>query len=262
MRGIEYDTGIISKIKHASFDDSQDWETWHAVLEDHIIQVPEPKTAYLEVPGRNGTLDYSEAITGAPVFNDRTITMQFAFVDPVEANRISDADSFVNSIHGRRKKITFDYLEGYFSGRCSCEKKIENDGQRIVVTVTATCLPMRYASNLLGSTDFQSFMKTSEAVETQFRVNNTFEDRILVINVIGRNIGRIQIGVSGQDNEDWDVYNVYGVGHHILPDVCNKTGVIDFDFLPTRDNDNGEMIGSRDDPAVFKAEVYANKEVL
>lgn len=262
MRGIEYDTGIISKIKHASFDDSQDWETWHAILEEHEIQVPDPKTAYLEVPGRNGTLDYSEAITGAPVFNDRTITMQFAFVDPVEVNRFSDADSFINSIHGRRKKITFDYLEGYFSGRCSCEKKIENDGQRIVVTVTATCHPLRFASTLLGSTSLQSFLLSTSAVEEQIDINNTFLDRILVINVIGRNIGKIQIGVSGQDDEDWSVYNVYGVGHHILPEVCSKTGVISFDFLPSRENELGQRIGDKDDPAIFKAEIYSNKEVL
>lgn len=263
MRGIEYDTGIISSIKHVSFDDSQDWETWHAVLEDHDIQVPEPKTAYLEVPGRNGTLDYSEAVSGVPVFNDRTITMQFAFVDPIESNRIEDSNTFINDIHGQRKKIVFDYLDGYFTGRCVCEKKIENDGQRIVVTVTATCYPLRLLGESRVTSDTVTFRSSEIHGDTvSVTVDNSGISIVPTIVVTGQNIGRIALKCHAEDSSVGKEFTIYGLGNHGVAGAVAEHGRTIFEFTPSSVSRAGGIIGGQDATCSAQFELICSREVL
>ena len=77
-----------------------------------IISPPEAKTYLVPVPGRNGSLDFTEALTdGQVVYNDRLI---------------------------------FDYdPEYYYLGRITCDAS--KDDQVIgTATITATCDPYKY----------------------------------------------------------------------------------------------------------------------
>ena len=54
----------------------RDWKA--AITNADIISVPEANTIILEVPGRNGNLDLSEALTGDVTYRNREIKLELA----------------------------------------------------------------------------------------------------------------------------------------------------------------------------------------
>lgn len=83
------------------------------------IKVPpaQPKTEYLEIPFRNGSIDVSE-INGVPItYQDRTITM--LFIVPPPASRVEELRSEIeNKINGRTisKLILDNDIEWHYIG--------------------------------------------------------------------------------------------------------------------------------------------------
>lgn len=89
-------------------------DDWGMVIANSVyVSAPELNTAYIEVPGLNGLIDLSEAITGRPTFKKRTLK--------VVLKRIHDRkswDSIIsdlrNKIHGRVVKISFSNDPAYY----------------------------------------------------------------------------------------------------------------------------------------------------
>lgn len=73
-------------------------------LEDADLGSPEPQTAYVEVPGRNGALDMSEAITGYPTYNNRTLTFTLVMDGTIEDIETAK-DQFFTDNHGKTMEI-------------------------------------------------------------------------------------------------------------------------------------------------------------
>lgn len=84
------------------------YRTWGLIMTSQDpIGDPELETSYLQVMGRSNLLDWSEALTGGPVFKGRQITMDFAMkTEPVLWSTI--VSEIRNSIEGRQVKIIFD----------------------------------------------------------------------------------------------------------------------------------------------------------
>lgn len=84
------------------------YRTWGLIMTSQDpIGDPELETSYLQVMGRSNLLDWSEALTGGPVFKGRQITMDFAMkTEPVLWSTI--VSEIRNSIEGRQAKIIFD----------------------------------------------------------------------------------------------------------------------------------------------------------
>lgn len=60
------------------FGDKHSWKDWHLIPTSRpIFNPPSVKTNYIELPGANGILDLSEAITGYPLYGDRQGSMEF-----------------------------------------------------------------------------------------------------------------------------------------------------------------------------------------
>lgn len=115
------------------------------------ISAPETNTRFIEVPGRNGALDLSEALTGFPTYKDRDIVLTFD-------GKTRDFDSWerlysqiLNAIHGQRLKIQLDTDPGfYYEGRVSVSSKkevLETD----TLTIAARVAP--YKLELTSSRD-------------------------------------------------------------------------------------------------------------
>ena len=67
-------------MKRIIFNGVDFYHQFHAVLEDYDIESPEPKIVKVSVPGRNGDLDMSEALTGTIAYNNRQITVRLGLV--------------------------------------------------------------------------------------------------------------------------------------------------------------------------------------
>lgn len=119
------------------------YHQFHAVLEDYDIESPEPKIVKVSVPGRNGDLDMSEALTGTIAYNNRQITVRLGLVGRLE-ERLEKEQKILQLIAGNRVRLTFSHLEGYFKGRCWVKEiQLDNDSHTTIV-LTIDCEPYRY----------------------------------------------------------------------------------------------------------------------
>lgn len=94
-----------------SFHTFDDWNLY--VTNTDCIGEPKQYTRYIEVPGRNGLLDLSEAIAGRQVYTSREIKIKLA--GPKEKTSWSAAISaFRNRINGKVCRFTFDDDKAYY----------------------------------------------------------------------------------------------------------------------------------------------------
>lgn len=115
-------------------------------LTEAQIEAPEAQTTYIEIPGRNGLLDLSTALTGEVIYNDRTITMNFETTVEFNGKTWSAFLSDLNTLfHGKETQIIFDDdPEYYYWGRCTVSN-FALEGSKYSVTITAICEPYKYS---------------------------------------------------------------------------------------------------------------------
>ena len=117
-------------------------------MTDFSVSPPEPRTSYVDVPFRDGLLDFSTALTGGIVrYQNRTVTASFVTKDTAEDGWRERYHSFTNAFHGRKEKLIFDYdPDYYYLGRITCDAS--KDDQLIgAASITATCDPYKYKLN-------------------------------------------------------------------------------------------------------------------
>lgn len=94
-----------------SYHTFDDWGCY--ITNTDCIGAPEQYTRYIEVPGRNGLLDLSEAITGRQIYTKREIKINLA--GPRDKTTWNAAISILrNRINGKICHITFDDDPGYY----------------------------------------------------------------------------------------------------------------------------------------------------
>lgn len=94
------------------------WDDWHILAEERpVFAPPEPKTSYVDIPGGNGLLDLSEALTGYPTYNNRQGSFKFRVINGHGEwfERYSDIMEF---LHGRMLyAVLNDDPNWFYSGR-------------------------------------------------------------------------------------------------------------------------------------------------
>ena len=109
-----------------TFTDPAREESWHtrddwglALTTQPTFNMPPVKTHILELPGGDGVIDLTTAITGYPVYGNRTGS--FTFVAPVPQNRWQSLISQIaERLHGQRLEIRLDDDPGwYYEGRAA-----------------------------------------------------------------------------------------------------------------------------------------------
>ena len=119
-------------------------ETYGLVLDSYSDKPPALKTAKVAIPGRDGTLDLSEWLTGAPVYNDRTIE---CILYPVETFNWLDIEDcltrFRNFLHGRRFSFVPSWDADYtYTGRFSVATQKLYD-QTVEIKLQIVCEPYK-----------------------------------------------------------------------------------------------------------------------
>lgn len=110
-----------------TFDDKNTWDDWCLIPNGRpVFTPPEQKTNYLDIPGANGSLDMSEALTGYPVYNNREGTFSFIIMNKnavsyPECNprKLDDIYSEIMSyLHGKVRTAILEDDPGYkYKGR-------------------------------------------------------------------------------------------------------------------------------------------------
>lgn len=115
------------------------------VLEDFSIGVPEPKLIKVSVPGRDGDLDMSEALTGYIQYHNREIQLQLGITGS-ETECETKKQALLNGVSGKQVHVRFSHLEGYFVGRCKVDS-ITRSHRHYTVQLTIDCQPYRLAES-------------------------------------------------------------------------------------------------------------------
>ncbi|MBQ8640439.1 MAG: hypothetical protein IJ468_14950 [Lachnospiraceae bacterium] len=116
---------------------------WKLMLREASIPQPSVKTNYVEIPGSDEPLDYTEAF-GRVFYGNRTgVKMVFDYIgDYREFQNV--VSRVANDIHGVRKKVVFGFDPlFYYLGRLTVDPDKTNEATG-TITLTGTMEPYKY----------------------------------------------------------------------------------------------------------------------
>lgn len=153
-----------------TFGNYHSYNDFGMILKSKAIPSPESKTNMVEVPGADGSIDLSTALTNGKVkYKNRTLQFNFTLYEN-DGHSITDV---YNKLHGQEMKIIPDCDSNYYYfGRCSVADS-ENNGWH---SATVSC-------------DVAPYKLKVEETNVEFNVTDsltkTFEnDRMEVVPVI------------------------------------------------------------------------------
>ena len=123
-------------------------EDWGLIMHEKIVSPPVPKTNYVSVPGRDGDLDLTEALSGVVNYQDRKALYTFLLTDGTHADRVELISQIIGVLHGQSVQIidTDDYPDYYMIGRLTVTD-VSNSNAYGALKIEAVCQPWRYAIN-------------------------------------------------------------------------------------------------------------------
>ena len=192
------------------------YKDWDLIFAPKEISPPSPKISYIDIDGRDGSLDLTDALGGVK-YNDREFTLEFS------TNKMyKDLDEFIskvlNFIHGYKMKITiYSDPDYYYVGRCYVSKIQTKNGMK---NISIKC-------------------KTDPYKYRQYITRKTFD--ILVLNepkkISLHNEKRRVVPIIYVDRDTIIKYqnSIYGLkeGKNLILDIMLKEGENVFEILGT-----------------------------
>lgn len=126
-----------------TIDTKHTYNDWDLILKSQEIGIPKAKTNYVDIPGGNGTIDLTEALTGEVLYEGRDGSFVFDLLcSPAE--RAAVIASFGSFIHGRKRTITLpDDPDYYYVGRMEI-KEYKTAGMLGEIEIKTFCEPYKY----------------------------------------------------------------------------------------------------------------------
>lgn len=125
-----------------TFDHVDVFQNKRIVLEEFFIGMPEPKIIKVSIPGRDGDIDMSHALTGFMNYHNREITMQFGLIG-TDAECEDRKRYLLANVMGKEVKIRFSHLQGYFLGVCK-SSTLSRQKRHYTMELTFDCQPFRF----------------------------------------------------------------------------------------------------------------------
>lgn len=124
------------------FDDIHSFQDLNLVLAPFTLPPAKLKTNYIDVDGRDGSIDATEA-TGKLTYHDREFSFTFS-VFPKDDLTFEERQTVVsNALNGKRCKITVEKDPDYYlDGRCTVNEHFANKRLRQIV-VSVRCAPYK-----------------------------------------------------------------------------------------------------------------------
>ncbi len=100
--------------------DKNTWTDWHLIPSSRpLVNPPNVRSSFVEIPGSDGALDLSDSLIGRPTYADRTGTWDF-YVDNGYGEWSDRYSTIMAYLHGQKMKAVLEddplfYYEGRFS---------------------------------------------------------------------------------------------------------------------------------------------------
>lgn len=142
-----------------TFGDKNTWDDWHLISKVRpSFEAPAPKLKYVEIPGASEKLDFSEALTGYPLYENRTGTFEFTVLnslDEVYTPWQELYSSMMEYLNGKRMRAILEDDPNYFyEGRFAVEKYQAGSSQsdpRAIISIKYDVGPYKWS--IRDSTD-------------------------------------------------------------------------------------------------------------
>ena len=133
-------------LRGVQFNNYQTADDWELIMQEKIIAPPVPKTNYVSVPGRDGDLDLTEALSGVVNYQDRQGSFIFLLTNGTHEDREELITEIVGALHGQKVQYidTDDYPDYYMNGRLTVTE-IRNSNAYGVIKIQGVFNPWRYA---------------------------------------------------------------------------------------------------------------------
>lgn len=128
------------------FGTKNTWDDWHLYSASRpVISMPAKKTNYVDIPGADGSFDFSEVLTKYPLYDYRKGTLKF-----IVENGYGDLDDryseIANYLHGRSMTMKLEddpdwYYKGTFSIKAWTPTSIAN---RSTIEIDYILEPYKY----------------------------------------------------------------------------------------------------------------------
>lgn len=134
---------LVSSYRHT-------WDSWHLVPSSRPVFIPPPvKELYQDVPGSDSSLDYTESLTGYPLYGNREGSQEFWVLNENDDPTITDYNwsvlysEIMNYLHGRRKIVILEDDPGYYyEGRWKVNEW-KSDKERSIITLDYNLYPYK-----------------------------------------------------------------------------------------------------------------------
>lgn len=137
------------------FDDINTWDDWRLIpAKRPWVNPPEVKTNYMTIPGANGYLDFTEALSGTLNFGSRDGEWEF-YVDNGYESWSSKYSRILNFLHGQQRTVRLldDPLYSY-EGRFEVSWD-SSDNSYSKVKIKYKLGSLKHPTDSVGSRDWQ-----------------------------------------------------------------------------------------------------------
>lgn len=112
-------------------------------LTDVDISIPEPRRTVIDVPGRDGVLDLTSALTPRVRYKNRKITLDFAMAD-YQRRWISLFSAIVTALHGKQVNVVIEPDTDYYWDAFVTVDMAKCDRNKGTVRVVLDAYPYKY----------------------------------------------------------------------------------------------------------------------
>lgn len=173
------------------------WEKWHVIpTSKPYVSPPDVKEEYVEIPGMNGALDYTDLLSGSPVYSMRKGKWEFAVLtamDGVNENKdwAKVYSTILMDIHGKRFRVTLeDDPTHYYVGRVKVSD-YKSDKERGTISIDYTLNPYKtpwFADDENDEWKWNQLFGLDKILYGKFRVTGN-----KIRTIINSDIKRVQI---------------------------------------------------------------------
>lgn len=160
------------------FGEKNTYGDWKIVPSSRpVINPPTQKTKILDIPGADGVLDISEALTGYPVYNNRAGSLEFMVLNDYEHYHWEHVYSeIVNYLHSKKTTMILEDDPAYFyEGRFHVNDwKSNKDWSTITIDYDVGPYKWQTVSSLEPSWEWDSFN-----FETDYIMSAVFKDIVV-----------------------------------------------------------------------------------
>lgn len=134
------------------FGDKHSYNDFELILKEKSLPFPERKETWIDVPGANGLIDVSTALTGGiPKYKNRPLKFVFDMLCPVGL-RLSRRSAIAAHLHGQTLHVILDEEPGYYyEGVCSITSSEDASVNHGIVEISVNAQP--YKLSIFQSTD-------------------------------------------------------------------------------------------------------------